>query len=139
MHMQDSVMLSKPLLPPSEKSPMTKSQKKNARKKQRRKEQKSSEETFSVDEELTLGMDQLRLEPKETRCADVAVSACLPDDSKSAEVKQKKIRSLKKKIKRIEELEVRLISGEILEREQLLKIMKKEEYMDELSKLDSTF
>lgn len=115
--------------------PLTRSQKKNARKKQRVKDSKSNEVAFVV-EELVCGIEGMKIEPERTGTADVTEDSSVHCDDANA--MQKRIRNLKKKLKQIEELEVRLDSGENLEREQHMKISKKEEFIDELLLMDST-
>ena len=115
--------------------PLTRAQKKYARKKMKKKEHKSGEVAFVIEEVLG-GIEELKLESEGTaNTADVTDSTCVHDGN-SNEI-EKKIRTLKKKLRQIEELEIRLASEEKLEKEQLIKISKKDKFIDELLILDS--
>ena len=110
---------------------LTRSQKKNIRKKQKKKEAKP-DLLFEV-EEVIGGLSTLEVSHTDV---EVAVkNDSTPIETAESETVKRKLRALKKKIKQIEDLEVKLLSGEILEKEQLDKISKKEFYVEELSKL----
>jgi len=112
---------------------LTKSQKKNMRKKQKKKEAKS-DFLFEV-EEVIGGFSSLEIKHIEVKETETEEMQSSPIERIESEMLQKRIRALKKKIKQIEDLEVKLSSGECLEKEQLDKISKKESYLEELSKL----
>lgn len=122
----------KPLHPPGYVPPapidnkqcVSKNQKKNERKKQKRKE-KAVEE---AEEENTVAEVTKKIDNIKTAESVVAEDA-------SVDIAKKK-KGLLKKLKQIQQLEERQAKGETLEKEQLGKISKKNEFEDELLLLE---
>ena len=138
---------------PSEEKPMTRAQKKNVRKKQKKKE-KASELLFEV-EEITSAVEQVSLledssskelspggKPQISVSTTVVKLVATDETTVSSAPGDnlKRIRTLRKKLKQIEDLEVRIASGNITkpDQDQLNKIAKKEEFLKELEELDVT-
>ena len=132
-----------------EQKPLTKAQKKNLHKKQKRKEQKASQVAFVI-EEVTSAMDKVSVQESEATKVASAVqdtgalsSSTVEDGVKQEGVQQrdilKKVRTLRKKLKQIQDLENRMASGEINkpDSDQLNKIAKKEEFLAELEFLEA--
>lgn len=130
-----------------EEKPLTKAQKKNLRKKQKRKEQKASQVAFVI-EEVTSAIEQVTIESSDQTSdaaapVDTSVHVSIPQESTKHEEEHdrdvlKKVRTLRKKLKQIEELEARIASGEIHkpDSDQLNKIAKKEAFLEELELLE---
>lgn len=131
---------------------LTRAQKKNARKKQKRKE-KTTEPAFEI-EEVTESLEQVSIAAETaTSGTDVGkISDEKPSTRESNSISTpsvtetepsvdrdglKRIRALRKKLKQIEELESRIASGDIKkpDQDQLNKIAKKEDLVEELSQL----
>lgn len=100
------------------------------RKKQKKKESKS-DLIFDI-EEVIGGVSEMNVENDKPHTIREESTSAAPA---TTEVLLKRIRALRKKIKQIEDLETKLDSGEILEKEQLEKISKKDSFMEELSTL----
>ena len=115
--------------------PLTKAQKKNLRKKQKRKETKLNEYAFEI-EEVTSAMSEAQISD---------ATATTTQDTVEQEVEpvpmvdtSKKIRNIKKKLKQIEELEEKLNMGELNpNKEQLAKMSRKGEYLEEIKALSA--
>ena len=125
---------------PNEVKSLSRAQKKNARKKQKKRE-KASELLFEV-EEITSAIEQASLQnPPSSSEPPPHVTTTSSKSEVSSETTSgdslKKIRTLRKKLKQIEDLESRIASGEILkpDKDQLNKIAKKEEFLKELEEL----
>ena len=144
-HELESFPLSDPMVGDRNEKSLTRAQKKNMKKKQKKKESKI-DHIFEV-EEVIGGFSEIKIEGNDDLHVSTHPGMKIEDDCMATkevenltqqlktpnEVLQKRIRTLKKKIKQIEELETRLDSGEILEKEQLEKISKKDYFMEELS------
>ena len=115
---------------------LSKSQKKNLRKKQKKKESKH-EYVFEV-EEVIEGITDITVKENDAVITSIKEDVVSSLSDISPELLQKKIRALRKKIKQIDDLEARLDNGDILEKEQLEKISKKDNFLEELSKLTSS-
>ncbi len=111
-------------------------QKKNLRKKQKKKESKH-EYVFEV-EEVIEGITDITVKENDAVITSIKEDVVSSLSDISPELLQKKIRALRKKIKQIDDLEARLDNGDILEKEQLEKISKKDNFLEELSKLTSS-
>ena len=123
-----------PIVDASEKS-LTRAQKKNMKKKQKKKESKQTDFAFEI-EEVICPMEQVKISPEneEGVCSTLATSQAQAKEP--VEATKKKLRTLKKKLKQIEELEGRLESGEITpNKEQLNKISKKKEVLEEIDSI----
>lgn len=129
---------------------MTRQQKKNLKKKLKRKQKRENEAGFVVEEEITGVMDRLTLEeddsspvshsePNKTDFPKLSPDRGTPPPERSPDSQElmRRTRALRKKIKQIEELELRIASGDIQrpDRDQLNKIDKKEEFREELQEL----
>ena len=122
----------------SDEKVLTRSQKKNIRKKQKKKDSKQNEYAFEI-EEVICPMEEMKISevesPKESTTTP-AEKVAYPDGQQSTEAIRKKIRTLKKKLKQIEELEEKVQVGDIIpNREQINKLSKKEEVVDEIKAL----
>ena len=140
----------------NEEKVLTRAQKKNARKKQKKKDKRTTEFAFEI-EEVTGSLEQMSLsserqEQEESvpsvKTKDIKQPVTSSKPLSTAEVKGagdgevlKRIRAIRKKLKQIEELESRIASGDIQkpDQDQLSKIAKKEEFLEELSNLMDEF
>ena len=109
--------------------PLTRSQKKNLRKKLKKKDIKSSEYAFEI-EEITTTMEEIKFSEEDSSKSPTSIDERLPIGSsrvvETEHLSKNKLRTLKKKLKQIEDLEERLTMGEVNpNREQILKISKK--------------
>lgn len=133
---------------PNEEKPMTRAQKKNARKKQKKKERAPEllfevEEITSATEQVSLLEDSSSKELSPHGKPQIAVSTTVVKSVAETTVSStpvdnlKRIRTLRKKLKQIEDLEVRIASGDITkpDQDQLKKIAKKEEFLREMEEL----
>lgn len=119
---------------------LTRAQKKNMRKKQKKKEGKQNEYAFEIEEVIT-SMDQVKV--AESESDDVLEGTELSHEYSNVQeiehtidLDKKRIRTLRKKLKQITELEDKIDSGDIRpDREQLQKLSKKEEFLEEFQKL----
>ena len=128
----------------SEDKPMSRAQKKNARKKQKRKEKKATELAFEI-EEVTDDLEHVSIsEPATTKNGSDSTKAISTKSGEGTAIASKtdvdvtkRVRTLRKKLKQIEELEARIASGDIQkpDQDQLSKIAKKQEFLDEISEL----
>ena len=140
-----------------EEKQLTRAQKKYAKKKQKKKEKHVTEVAFEI-EEVTDSLEQVAITPTkpENDTATTVRGNSTPSkatqsstsqaklqstDLNSHEVPDKdvtrRIRAVRKKLKQIEDLESRIASGEIQkpDNDQLNKIAKKEEFLEELREL----
>ena len=145
----------------SDDKPLTRAQKKNAKKKQKKKEKKGTEVAFEI-EEVIEGLEELSLavaqESKPQTSPDqkpqssdasasiltkeqcpqerLLISATTEQQSKDV---LKHVRAIRKKLKQIQELESRIASGDITkpDQDQLNKLAKKEEFLEELRELQA--
>lgn len=119
--------------------PLTRAQKKNMRKKQKKKEAKN-EYAFEI-EEVTTAMEGTQISEVETTTTTTEPeqsSEVQETDPSSTDVRRK-VRTIRKKLKQIEELEKKLDMGEINpNKEQIAKLSKKEEYLQEIEALSAT-
>ena len=114
----------------AEKPKLSKNQKKNARRKNK------SSETASHSNTLEQGVSTLTISNDEdTVTKSNTDNATTNTESVAADV-VKKLRNLKKKLRQIEQLEERVNNGEPLEKEQLEKISRKQEVLDEIADLE---
>lgn len=108
------------------------------RKKQKKKELKQNDHAFEI-EEVICPMEDLQISSKSEGCMRAPLAektADVLETDHSVEATKKKIRTLKKKLKQIEELEEKLHLGELNpNKEQLTKISKKEEFLREIQTL----
>ena len=121
--------------------PLTRAQRKNLRKKQKKKDSKQKDFAFEIEEVICSVEDVTISEDCNT---DVSTVAILPDESLvvqetgSMEAIAKRIRTLKKKLKQIDELEDKINLGEINpNREQIDKISKKKHVLEEIELLST--
>ena len=118
--------------------PLTRAQKKNMRKKQKKKESKSSELAFEI-EEVICGMEGASIDDSDVKelendATGNSMEKC--DTEISAEMTQRKLRTLKKKLKQIKELEAKISTGDLKpDKEQLKKILRKGEIQAEIEML----
>ncbi|XP_066929329.1 partner of Y14 and mago-like [Clytia hemisphaerica] len=110
--------------------PMSKNAKKNERRKQKRKEKTEEESTVPSVAMATKEMAKVDLNKN-----DGNKSFGGNDDEKNAEI-QKKIKGLRKKLKQCDQIKERQDKGETLEKEQLEKLSKREQFQDELEDLE---
>ncbi len=117
---------------------LTKAQKKNLRKKQKKKETKSSEYAFEI-EEITTGLEEVKFSKEGSgTCVHPTTEEVTLPEVITEHAAKKKLRTLKKKLKQIEELEERLTMGEVkANKEQMLKISKKSEIIQEIQALSA--
>lgn len=147
-------MKSRPTLPPglnpaeletvkkSESQPMSKSAKKNAKRKEKKKQHQQSAPDGTGPSEGTGPSDGTG--PSEVSISQTLARTKLSEDSvKEAQANdkaaiEKKIRNLKKKLKQVDDLKTKIDSGEIKnpEKEQLAKIERRQELMDEIENLE---
>lgn len=118
--------------------PLTRAQKKNLRKKQKKKDIKQKDYAFVI-EEVICSVEEVTISKEE-----VSTFTALPDKSfvvqetGSMESTTKRIRTLKKKLKQIDELEKKIDLGEINpNREQIDKISKKKDVIEEIELLST--
>lgn len=118
---------------------LTRAQKKNMRKRQKKKESKLNDYAFEI-EEVIGAIEDVHISED-----DSSVNVVLPEsgtevqDELSTDASKKKIRTLKKKLKQIEELEEKLCLGELKpNKEQIIKLSKKEEIVEEIKALSAT-
>lgn len=135
-------MKSRPTLPPglnpaeletvkkSESQPMSKSAKKNAKRKEKKKQHQQSAPDGTGPSEVSISQTLAR-----TKLSEDSVKEAQANDKAAIE---KKIRNLKKKLKQVDDLKTKIDSGEIKnpEKEQLAKIERRQELMDEIENLE---
>ena len=111
-------------------SKKSKNQKKNERKKQKKQQEIDTKAASEVNKTQQLATAVKKLDIKED------ISDELPKLSKDAITK--KLKSLKKKLRQIEDLEKKVANGEIkeLEKEQNDKVARKKEVLDEIEDLE---
>lgn len=137
-----SMTLEFPVVDVSEKS-LTRAQKKNMKKKRKKKESKHNDYAFEI-EEVICPMEEVKIsEENEKDVASTAsASKTTPDVAEKdhpVAVTKKKLRTLRKKLKQIEELEEKLRLGDISpNKEQLNKISKKDEFLEEIQTITAT-
>ncbi|XP_031548822.1 partner of Y14 and mago-like [Actinia tenebrosa] len=131
---------SMPKLPPGlQEQPkiLTKNQKKHDRKKNKNKESPGiqGQSMGSSLEEATKKMENIHLNSAQTKTTTAAGTVYTSNPN---EVKQKKLKNLKKKLRQIEELQSKIDSGEVknIEANQREKLAKKEEIVDEIEELE---
>ncbi|CAL1533679.1 unnamed protein product [Lymnaea stagnalis] len=110
-------------------SSVSKSAKKNAKRKEKRKQQQNTSSNASVEETITAAL------------GNTSLSSPKPNNTvtkNSQEEISKKVKSLKKKLRQIEDLEAKIKSGSLKnpEKEQLEKVGKKQEIVDEIEDLE---
>ena len=110
---------------------MSKNAKKNERRKQKRKEKAEEESAEPPVSTVTMEMEKVDLNKK----GDSKPSGGGNSEEKNAEI-QKKIKGLRKKLKQCDQLKERQEKGETLEKEQLEKLSKREQFQDELEDLE---
>lgn len=135
-------MKSLPTLPPglnpaeletvkkSESQPMSKSAKKNAKRKEKKKQHQQSAPEGTGPSEVSISQTLAR-----TKLSEDSVKEAQANDKAAIE---KKIRNLKKKLKQVDDLKTKIDSGEIKnpEKEQLAKIERRQELVDEIENLE---
>lgn len=135
-------MKSRPTLPPglnpaeletvkkSESQPMSKSAKKNAKRKEKKKQHQQSAPDGTGPSEVSISQTLAR-----TKLSEDSVKEAQANDKAAIE---KKIRNLKKKLKQVDDLKTKIDSGEIKtpEKEQLAKIERRQELVDEIENLE---
>lgn len=135
-------MKSRPTLPPglnpaeletvkkSESQPMSKSAKKNAKRKEKKKQHQQSAPDGTGPSEVSISQTLAT-----TKLSEDSVKEAQANDKAAIE---KKIRNLKKKLKQVDDLKTKIDSGEIKnpEKEQLAKIERRQELMDEIENLE---
>lgn len=135
-------MKSRPTLPPglnpaeletvkkSESQPMSKSAKKNAKRKEKKKQHQLSAPEGTGPSEVSISQTLAR-----TKLSEDSVKEAQANDKAAIE---KKIRNLKKKLKQVDDLKTKIDSGEIKnpEKEQLAKIERRQELVDEIENLE---
>lgn len=135
-------MKSRPTLPPglnpaeletvkkSESQPMSKSAKKNAKRKEKKKQHQQSAPEGTGPSEVSISQTLAR-----TKLSEDSVKEAQANDKAAIE---KKIRNLKKKLKKVDDLKTKIDSGEIKnpEKEQLAKIERRQELVDEIENLE---
>lgn len=135
-------MKSRPTLPPglnpaeletvkkSESQPMSKSAKKNAKRKEKKKQHQQSAPEGTGPSEVSISQTLAR-----TKLSEDSVNEAQANDKAAIE---KKIRNLKKKLKQVDDLKTKIDSGEIKnpEKEQLAKIERRQELVDEIENLE---
>lgn len=135
-------MKSRPTLPPglnpaeletvkkSESQPMSKSAKKNAKRKEKKKQHQQSAPEGTGPSEVSISQTLAS-----TKLSEDSVKEAQANDKAAIE---KKIRNLKKKLKQVDDLKTKIDSGEIKnpEKEQLAKIERRQELVDEIENLE---
>lgn len=135
-------MKSRPTLPPglnpaeletvkkSESQPMSKSAKKNAKRKEKKKQHQQSAPEGTGPSEVSISQTLAA-----TKLSEDSVKEAQANDKAAIE---KKIRNLKKKLKQVDDLKTKIDSGEIKnpEKEQLAKIERRQELVDEIENLE---
>ncbi|KAJ0036270.1 hypothetical protein NQD34_004947 [Periophthalmus magnuspinnatus] len=113
----------------SDASGLSKSAKRNMKRKEKRKQQ---QQTGAEEEEVDLvshAMDNVNLNEK---------AVAIPDDSSATSEKAKKIKNLKKKLRQVEDLQLKVDSGEIKQpsKEQLDKLARAQALREEIEQLE---
>ena len=117
---------------PEQKKVMSKNQKKNERRKQKRKEESDTSETptqkqtDTVAKEATKEISKIDLNKKDDATATSDNSDIL-----------KKIKNVRKKLKQCDQILEKKNKGETLEKEQIDKLGKRDEFQDELDDLEA--
>ena len=140
-HDDSSLELKFPIIDGLDTKVLTRAQKKNMKKKQKKKESKQPDYAFEI-EEVIGPMEEMKVSEvdsettvlpppsEEPGVKEVGISECSIDEIK------KKIRTLKKKLKQIEELEEKVSQGDINpNKEQINKLSKKEAFLEEIQSL----
>ncbi|XP_059166897.1 partner of Y14 and mago-like isoform X3 [Physella acuta] len=109
---------------------VSKSSKKNAKRKEKRKQQQNTPASISSVDSASAALSKARISPPEQVEAN--------NSQISQEEIVKKIKSLKKKLRQIEDLEAKIASGSLSnpEKEQLEKIERKKYIIDEINDLE---
>lgn len=120
-------------------SVLTRAQKKNMRKKQKKKKElKQKDYAFEIEEVLG-PLEELKVSPESISTPLAEKTSDVLKTDHSVEATKKKLRTLKKKLKQIEELEEKLCLGELNpNKEQLNKIARKEEFVEEIEALTTS-
>lgn len=135
-------MKSRPTLPPglnpteletvkkSDSQPMSKSAKKNAKRKEKKKQHQQSTPEGTGSSEVSISQTLAR-----TKLSEDSIKEAQANDKAAIE---KKIRNLKKKLKQVDDLKTKIDSGEVKnpEKEQLAKIERRQELVDEIEYLE---
>jgi len=102
----------------------------NKKKHERRKKKKENEQTQSPMHQITKKVEEVSLSTNQSKTTSNLVYASDPN-----EVKQKKLKNLRKKLRQIEELQTKIDSGEITKPEanQLEKLAKRNEIEEEIN------
>ncbi|CAL1606463.1 unnamed protein product [Knipowitschia caucasica] len=111
----------------SDASGLSKSAKRNMKRKEKRKQQQTGAEEEPVDS-VSLAVDNMT----------ITENASTPDDSSAASEKAKKIKNLKKKLRQVEDLQLKVDSGEIKQpsKEQLDKLTRAQALREEIEQLE---
>lgn len=134
----------------AEEKALSRTQKKAARRKQRKRERKAADVAFEI-EELTADLEATSLtstvEGSGQGSGHDQPSLGAPESSQAAGVAStgerdhlRRVRALRKKLKQIEQLEARIISGDITnpDQDQTIKISRKQDLIDEIMVLTSS-
>lgn len=135
-------MKSRPTLPPglnpaeletvkkSDSQPMSKSAKKNAKRKEKKKQHQQTTPEGTGPSEVSISQTLAR-----TKLSEDSIKEAQANDKAAIE---KKIRNLKKKLKQVDDLKTKIDSGEVKnpEKEQLAKIERRQELVDEIEYLE---
>lgn len=135
-------MKSRPTLPPglnpaeletvkkSDSQPMSKSAKKNAKRKEKKKQHQQSTPEGTGPSEVSISQTLAR-----TKLSEDSIKEAQANDKAAIE---KKIRNFKKKLKQVDDLKTKIDSGEVKnpEKEQLAKIERRQELVDEIEYLE---
>lgn len=135
-------MKSRPTFPPglnpaeletvkkSDSQPMSKSAKKNAKRKEKKKQHQQSTPEGTGSSEVSISQTLAR-----TKLSEDSIKEAQANDKAAIE---KKIRNLKKKLKQVDDLKTKIDSGEVKnpEKEQLAKIERRQELVDEIEYLE---
>ncbi|XP_061167184.1 partner of Y14 and mago-like [Saccostrea echinata] len=135
-------MKSRPTLPPglnpddveatkkSDSQPMSKSAKKNAKRKEKKKQQQESGTAGRGE-----SVDNVTQTLAASKISEDSQKQAPPSDKAAIE---KKLRNLRKKLKQVDDLKAKIDSGELKspEKEQLAKVAKRQELVDEIEDLE---
>lgn len=114
----------------SDSQPMSKSAKKNAKRKEKKKQHQQSTPEGTGSSEVSISQTLAR-----TKLSEDSIKEAQANDKAAIE---KKIRNLKKKLKQVDDLKTKIDSGEVKnpEKEQLAKIERRQELVDEIEYLE---
>lgn len=115
---------------------LTKNQKKHTRKRQKRKDEKETKVAFEI-EEIIEGVTSLTTEDTPVETPPSFFPPLLDTSSSTSENVDtaKKVKNLRKKLKQIDELQRKLDSGMKLDPDQMKKLKKRNEILEELQLL----